>query len=250
MTRASRPPIWAAKFSEMDTRKRILIINPNTTASMTEKIRIAALGVCPDDFDLEAINPAEGPASIEGYYDEARSLAGLLDTMEQQPDADGYIIACFDDTGLDAARCLTDAPVIGIGEAAYHLASIIAERFTVVTTLPRSIGALEHNLARYGLAARCAAVRASDVPVLDLETGDSGARAKLEHTIEQALEADQSGAIVLGCAGMADLVSELEQKFQVPIVDGVAAAVGLMQGMLRMGLKTGRTGGYAPPRKK
>ena len=229
---------------------RVLIINPNTTASMTEKIRQAALRVCPADMMLEAVNPKQGPASIEGYYDEARSLAGLLDTMQAQPAADGYIIACFDDTGLDAARCVTAAPVIGIGEAGYHFASIVANRFTVVTTLARSISALEHNLARYGLAARCANVRASDVPVLDLETGDPKARAKLEHTIEQALQEDKAEAIVLGCAGMADLAADLEKRFSVPIVDGVAASVGMMGGMLRMGLKTSRLGGYAPPRKK
>ena len=73
------------------------------------------------------------------------------------------LIACFDDTGLDAARCAVAAPVIGIGEAAFHMASLVAGKFSVVTTLARSIPAIEHNLAKYGLASaaarRCAPPR-------------------------------------------------------------------------------------------
>ena len=83
--------------------------------------------------------------------------------------ADAAILACFDDTGLDAARTVFDGPVVGIGEAAFHMASLVAGSFSVVTTLQRSVPAIEHNLVRYGLASRCRSVRASEVPVLALE---------------------------------------------------------------------------------
>ena len=97
---------------------KILVINPNTTASMTDHIGKAARAAASPGTDITAVNPAHGPVSIEGYFDEAMSLAGLLDTIRRNPDCDAVVIACFDDTGLDAARCLTDKPVIGIGEAA------------------------------------------------------------------------------------------------------------------------------------
>ncbi len=139
----------------------ILVINPNTTASMTQKIGAAAQAAAAPGTTIEAVNPAFGPPSIEGYYDEVFSIPGLLAQMRAAPEADAYVIACFDDTGLDAARCLTTAPVIGIGEAAFHMASLVAYRFSVVTTLSRSISAIEHNLAKYGFRGRCARVRAS-----------------------------------------------------------------------------------------
>lgn len=151
---------------------RILVVNPNTTASMTAKIGAAARRVASSGTEIVAVNPASGPASIEGYYDEALSLAGLLEVIRTTPDFDAVVIACFDDTGLDAARCLTDKPVIGIGEAAYHFASMIANKFSVVTTLARSVPALEHNLHKYGLITRVARVRSSDVAVLELEHPD------------------------------------------------------------------------------
>ena len=111
-----------------------------------------------------------GPVSIEGYYDEALCLPGLLMEIRkgEAAGADAHVIACFDDTGLDAARQLASAPVIGIGEAAYHAATLVAHKFTVVTTLARSIPALEHNLLKYGFERR-GHIRAAEVPVLALE---------------------------------------------------------------------------------
>jgi len=224
----------------------LLIVNPNTTASMTAKIAEAAKNVALPDSNIIAVNPDTGPASIQGYYDEAICLAGLLELIQAHPHADAIVIACFDDTGLDAARCVTDAPVLGIGEAAYHAASVLSNRFSVVTTLARSVPALEHNLQRYGLAARCCGVRASDVAVLELEKPGSAAREQISAEIKLALKEDKAEAVVLGCAGMADLAESLSVEHGVPVLDGVACAVSWAESLVRLGLKTTRLGGYTP----
>lgn len=232
---------------------KILIINPNSTNSMTQKIGLAAKKVAGTSTKIIATNPTTTPKSIEGYYDEALSLQGLLKIIKTQKNYDAIIIACFDDTGLDAARCLTTAPVIGIGEAAFHYAAMIANKFSVVTTLARSVPAIEHNLARYGLAARCAKVHSSEVPVLDLEKkGAKGKQAqnKISKTIEAAKKQDKAEAIVLGCAGMADLANSLTKKHKLPVLDGVACAVALAQSMVKLKLETSKLGGYAFPRDK
>ena len=226
---------------------RILLVNPNTTASMTAKLAAAARRVAAVGTEIVAVNPSYGPASIEGYYDEAFAVPGMLELIAKAPDFDGYVIGCFDDTGLDAARALAAAPVVGIGEAAFHVASLLAGKFSVVTTLARSIPAIEHNLVRYGLAARCAKVRASDVAVLDLEQEGSNARAKLSAEIGRAIAQDGCDAIVLGCAGMVDLAESLSEQHGLPVIDGAAAAVKLCEALAALGLKTGKRGGYAKP---
>lgn len=226
---------------------RILVVNPNTTASMTEKIGVAARRVASTGTEIIAVNPENGPASIEGYYDEAMSLAGMLDLIRTGPAHDAVVIACFDDTGLDAARCLTDKPVIGIGEAAYHFATMVSNKFSVVTTLARSVPALEHNLHRYGLIARCVRVRSSEVAVLDLELAGSQARNLISAEIGRAKAEDRCEAVVLGCAGMADLADALSATHGLPVLDGVSCAVGLAETMVKLRLKTSRLGGYAPP---
>ncbi|HTZ68738.1 MAG TPA: aspartate/glutamate racemase family protein [Roseiarcus sp.] len=226
---------------------RIHVINPNTTRSMTLKIGLAAKAAASPGVEVTAVNPDFGPASIEGYFDEAFSVPGLIEEIGKVTDADAFVIACFDDTGLEAARCTTVAPVVGIGEAAFHMASLIAAKFSVVTTLSRSIAPIEHNLTKYGLAARCARVRAADVPVLALEEPGSKARQAIEQEIARALAEDGAEAIVLGCAGMTDLARDLERQARVPVLDGVACAVSLAESLVRLGIKTSKRKTYAAP---
>lgn len=225
------------------------IVNPNTSASMTRIIADAAERVARPGTRICAVESPFGPASIEGHYDDAFAVPGLLVRIAEgeAAGADTHIIACFDDTGLDAARTLASAPVVGIGEAAFHMASLIAHRFAVVTTLARSIPVIETNLLRYGLDRRCARVRAADVPVLELDKPGSDARRRIGAEIEKALADDGAEAIVLGCAGMADLSGALSDEFGVPVVDGVAAAVTLAEGLAALKLKTAKRGGYASP---
>lgn len=223
---------------------KILLVNPNTTASMTKKMARAARAVARADTEVIATNPETGPASIQGYLDAAMCVPGLLGEVGRHPDADAIVVGCFDDTGVDAARCLVDAPVLGIGEAAYHFASVLGTKFGVITTLSRSVPGIEANLIRYGLAARCARVRATDIPVLDLESGDPGPIERIRSEIRAAVDEDGAEAVVLGCAGMADLTSGLSKEFGLPVIDGVVSAVSLAEALVACGLKTSKSGAY------
>jgi allantoin racemase len=228
---------------------RLLVVNPNTSASMTARIGAAARAAAGAGTEIVAVDPASGPVSIEGYFDEAFAVPGMIQEIMngEAAGAHAFVIACFDDTGLEAARCAASGPVVGIGEAAFHLASLIAHRFSVVTTLSRSIAPIETNLMKYGLDRRCARVRACEVPVLALEDPGSGARAKLSAEIERAKLEDGAEAIVLGCAGMAELAASLAREHGLPVVDGVAAAVKLAESLVALGHATSKRGPYARP---
>ncbi|RWE39799.1 MAG: aspartate/glutamate racemase family protein [Mesorhizobium sp.] len=227
---------------------RILVVNPNTTESMTETIAAAARSVAGAWTEIVAVTSSMGPASIEGYYDEALAVPGLLMEIAagERAGARAAIIACFDDTGLDAARAMAAIPVIGICEAALSMASFIAQRFTVVTTTERSRVPVEGLVQRYGMSGR-ARVRAADIPVLALEDPASGAVGRLRDEIARAVEEDRAEAIVLGCAGMADLAQRLQSEFGLPVVDGVGAALKQAEALVALGLATSKRGAYATP---
>jgi allantoin racemase len=227
---------------------QILVVNPNTTASMTQTIAAAARAVAGAWTEVIAVTSSMGPASIEGYYDEALAVPGLLMEIAagERAGAQAAIIACFDDTGLDAARAMASIPIIGICEAALSVASYIAQRFTVVTTTERSRVPVEGLVQRYGMAGR-ARVRAADIPVLSLEDPASGAVAKLRAEIARAIEQDRAEAIVLGCAGMADLAHQLQEEFDLPVIDGVGAALKQAEALIALGLSTSKRGAYASP---
>jgi allantoin racemase len=219
---------------------RILVINPNSTASMTAAIGGAARRAAAPGTAIAAVNPPEGPAAIQGAGDGAAALPGLFAVFErevlQAHSCDAVVIACFDDTGLAELKARSPVPVVGIGEAGFLAAMLVAERFSVVTTLAVSLPVIEANLAAYGWAGRCARVRASGVPVLDLE----GAEAKVVETvaaeIARAVAEDGCGAIVLGCAGMAELAQEMTVRFGLPVIDGVTAAVAFCEALNRAGI--------------
>lgn len=227
---------------------RILIVNPNTTVSMTDKAAAAARAVAGPGTQILAATSAMGPASIEGHYDGALAVPGLLAEIArgEAEGAQAAVIACFDDTGLDAARALASIPVLGLCESALVTAGFLAQRFTVVTTLERSRVLLENLTRHYGMGGR-AIVRAADIPVLELEEPGSGALPKLRRQIEMALAEDGAEAIVLGCAGMADLARMLQADYGVPVIDGVSAAVKQAEALVAQGLVTSKRGSYARP---
>ena len=231
---------------------KLLLVNPNTTSSMTDKAGEAARMVAASGTEIIAVNPEYGPISIEGYYDEVFGIPGLLEEVRkgEASGCQGTVIACFDDTGLDAARCIASGPVVGICEAAMHIASLLANSFSIVTTLRRSIPALEELTVKYGMSRKCHRIRAAEVPVLELENPDSEATKLIRVEIQKALDDDRSEAIVLGCAGMVDLAAELSEEFGVPVIDGVSAAVKLVESLVALGLQTSKLNGYAYPRSK
>ena len=230
----------------------IKVINPNTTESMTRQIGAAAASVAAVGTTILAVSPSMGPASIESHYDEALAVPGILREIErgESDGVDGYVLACFGDPGLDPARELARGPVVGIAEAAMHAASFLGRSFTVVTTLSRTAGRAWDLAEHYGFGRRCANVRACDVPVLDLEDPAGDAFGRIAAECELAVTADGADVIVLGCAGMADLCRQLSTLVGVPVVDGVAAAVKQVEGLVAMGLQTSARGEFAPPPRK
>lgn len=216
---------------------------------MTEKIGLSAKAVASPQTEITALNPDSGPASIEGHYDEAYCVPGLLETIRKGKSMgyDGYVIACFDDPGLDAARELVREPVLGICEAAMYAAAMVSTSFSVVTTLPRSIAIIEHLAHKYGMERFCRRVRAAAIPVLALEDPQSKATEQILAEIQCAIAQDRAESIVLGCAGMSDLAQWLSCETGVPVIDGVGAAVKMVEALIGLGLKTSKVGAYGFP---
>ncbi|MEM6546593.1 MAG: aspartate/glutamate racemase family protein [Pseudomonadota bacterium] len=216
---------------------RVLFINPNSTASMTEKIAIAAAAAAAPDVAVTARTSLGGPPAIQGREDGEAAIPPLLEEIGRgsAEGFDVFVIACFDDTGLAAARARTPRPVLGIGQSAFHAAAMRGTRFSVVTTLAVSVPVIEENLLATGLDRVCPRVRASGVPVLALETDPGPSEQAVSGEIGRAVAEDDIGAVVLGCAGMADLAARLSTQHGLPVIDGVAAACGFARTLGRLG---------------
>jgi allantoin racemase len=228
---------------------KIRLINPNTSVAMTAAMLRAARAVAAPGTHIVAVSPPEGPPSIEGWYDEALAVPGLLaEVLSGERDGShGYVVACFGDPGLYAAREIAHGPVVGIAEAAMHAASLIAPGFSVVTTLARTSSMAWHLADRYGMRRFCRNVRATDIPVLELERPGSAARRRIVDECRRALDEDGAEAIVLGCAGMAELAADIQSEIGAPVIEGVAAAVKMVEALVGIGLRTSKRGEFARP---
>ncbi|WP_329955515.1 aspartate/glutamate racemase family protein [Burkholderia gladioli] len=218
---------------------KIKLINPNTTQRMTEAMGRCAREVANAGTAVVAVSPTMGPPSIESHYDDALAVPGLLAEIAagERDGFDGYVIACFGDPGLYAAREIARGPVIGIAEAAMHAASVLAPGFSVVTTLSRTRGLAWHLAERYGMQRFCRNVRATDVAVLELDRPGSSARRLIVEECRRALDEDGAEAIVLGCAGMAEFAHEVEQAIGAPVVEGVTAALKWVEALVALRLR-------------
>jgi allantoin racemase len=227
---------------------RVKVINANTSQAMTSLIGQSAVAIAAAGTTVETVSPAMGPESIESHYDEALAVPGVLAEVlaGEQDGVDGYVIACFGDPGLDAAREIATGPVVGIAEAAMRTAAFLGRGFSVVTTLERSCGRTWDLAERYGVSRFCRGVHATDIAVLELDT-DPEALKKVTEASRAAALADGSDAIVLGCAGMSAFCPAISAEIGLPVVDGVQAGVLLVQSLVRMGLRTGSAGEFAPP---
>lgn len=213
----------------------IVLINPNSTDAMTKAMIETAKGV---GVTVEGWTSHDGPPAIQGPEDGEACIPPLLALVGKASDqgAHAIIIGCFDDTGLEQARSIAHCPVIGIGQAAYHMAALAGARFSVVTTLEVSVPVLEENIHRYGLGGQLARVRASGVPVLDLETDPDAASAKVRAEIELAAAEDRIDSVVLGCAGMSRIASGYDAGPPLRLIDGVRSAAQMAAALTSSGI--------------
>ncbi|MEW2570429.1 aspartate/glutamate racemase family protein [Streptomyces sp. NPDC047070] len=230
---------------------KVLVVNVNTTASMTEAIAARARQAAAPGTEIEALTPYFGPASVEGNTESYLSAVAVMDRVLAHPGPyDAVVQAGFGEHGREGLQELLDVPVIDITEAAAHLAMLLGRTYSVITTLDRAVPQIEDRLTLAGLLGRCASVRASGLSVLELDHDPDRAVQEIAEQAVRAVHDDKAEVIVLGCGGMAGLEEKVRARAGVPVIDGTAAAVKLAESLTGLGLSTSKIRTYAPPRPK
>jgi allantoin racemase len=236
---------------------RIVVTNCNTTEAMTKEIEAGARAAASPGTEILARTPRWGPESAEGWLDSFLSAAAVLDLLRglaepfdavvggwAAPSPAG-VLAGGAAHGREGARELLDVPVVDITEAAAHLACLLGRRYGVVTTLDRTCGLIEDSLHAAGVAQNCVTVTGAGLGVLEL-TDERRTESALLTAGRRARDAGAE-VLVLGCAGMTGLDRRIATMLDIPVIDGVAAAVRLAESLVALGLKTSRAGSYARP---
>ncbi|MFL1548237.1 aspartate/glutamate racemase family protein [Pseudomonas sp. D47] len=230
---------------------RILVVNVNTTESITETIAQQARAVASPGTEIVGLTPYFGAESVEGNFESYLAAIAVMDrVMAYDQPFDAVIQAGYGEHGREGLQELLNVPVVDITEAAASTAMFLGHAYSVVTTLDRTVPLIEDRLKLAGLYERCASVRASGMAVLELEEDPLAAMEAIVRQAQLAIREDKAEVICLGCGGMAGLDEQIRQRTGVPVVDGVTAAVTIAESLVRLGLSTSKIRTYAAPRPK
>jgi len=216
---------------------KILVVNSNTTQSITDAIAAEARLAALPGTEIVAVTAPFGPSAIEGRSDAAVAAHATLEAITRHEEqVDAAVIACFSDPGLMAARDAVDFPVVGIAEASMLTACMLGARFSIVTVAPSTVSPIHELASAYGLSQRLASVRAIDVGVLESHADPEETCRRLGQLIESAASRDRADVAILGGAVTAGMSRVLTEAAPIPVLDGVACAVrqaGLLAGLGR-----------------
>ena len=225
---------------------KLLLVNPNLTQAVTDAVAAAARGAARPDTEIIAVGGTFGPQVIGSRAENALAAHGVLDLVASHSDGvDAVVLAVSLDTALWACRELLDKPVVGMTEAALLTASMLGTRIGVLTYGARLGPVYRELVEAYGLGSRLAGVETVDVtPQQTFSEPDrvlAAVRAGALRLIEQGAE-----AVILAGAAMAEMAPKLQGAVPVPLLDGVACAVGLAEMLVTLELPRPRIGSLAP----
>lgn len=225
---------------------RLLLANPNTTQAVTDTIAAAAREAASDGTEIKAVTGRFGGRVIGTRTEMAVAEHAALDLMAREADGcDGVIIGASVDSGLRAAREMLAVPVLGLTESALHVACLTGGRFGTITLSRRSAYPLREMIEGYGLMSRCGGMRLVDISPLDLLAAPDKVGALIAEQARDLVERDMVDVVVLIGAVMAPMPPLVQPKLEVPVVEGVRAAVALAESLARLRLPKPRAGGYA-----
>ena len=231
---------------------KILVINPNTSETMTDHIREALEAIKRSDTELTVVCPDSGPETIESAYDEAYAIPPTLELVKKA-NTEGYdavILACFSDPGLEAAREVSDIPVVGIEEATLHMAAMLGAKFSIMTPRKQRIPSKSEHVHLRGLSHFLASVRSLDLSVAETDSDPAKTKQRLLDVARVAVESDGAEVIIMGCAGMAGYAAEIEEQLGAKVIDPAAVALKTAEAMTDLGLTHAKIGLYARPPEK
>ena len=219
---------------------KILVINPNSTEAVTRGIDEACAPLrMPGGPQIECATLKEGPPGIETQQHVDSVVSPLVKLVkEKKEDFSAFVIACYSDPGLHAAREATKKPVLGISECGILTALTLGQKFGVIAILQKSIPRHLRYMGALGVMDRLAGELPVGLRVVELsdEKKTFGRMAEVGKRLRDEHGAD---VIVMGCAGMARYRKPLQEAVGIPVVEPTQAAVTMAIGRVRLGWESG-----------
>lgn len=229
---------------------RIMVINPNSSETVTEAIVQSATRAASPGTELIAVTTKGGTRNIDSAFGDYLSGAAMLRTALEaipvhRPDA--VVLAGFGRVGLDALKEVLAIPVVSISEASMAVACLLGHRFTTLTMLQQFVPYQQDLVRLFGFEAKCASVRAINVNVEACVTEREKTLGELREQIRAIVDEDRAEVVILACAGLCGYDRDLSRLAGIPVLDPVAVGVKVAEGLVGLGLSQSKIRKFAPP---
>jgi Asp/Glu/hydantoin racemase len=230
---------------------RILLLNPNTSVELTDAMAEVARAAASSDVVIEAITAPRGVPYIATRAEALIGGAVALEMLaEREGSFDAAIIAAFGDPGLGGAREMMQRPVIGLAEASLLTACMLGGRFAIVSFSPTLGPWFAECVESHRLGGRLASIRLLDSPFSAVGAVRDEKEALLVELARRAVDEDGADVIVLAGAPLAGLAARVRDRIEVPVVEGVAAAIKQAELLVGLDVRKAVKGGYRRPAPK
>lgn len=214
---------------------KLLVLNPNTTQQVTDTVAAAAKAAADPGTELVFATGRFGPDVIASRAEDIMAAHAALEIAAQHADkCDAVVIAASWDSGLFGIREAMRVPVVGLTEAAVHVASMLGDRFGLVTFGARSVPAYRNRVISYGLGDRLAGVGCVDIDRTSIYEDRAGTVAKLVASARDLIDNHGAEVIIPSGAVLAGLNVDIQSQLAVPVLDTVSCAVQLAQTLVRL----------------
>jgi allantoin racemase len=228
---------------------KILVFNPNTSDAVTARIASVIRKIARPETQAEVIRIAHGPEALESYYDESVAAPFILEAVQEanRNGFDAIVVAAFCDPVLEAAREISAIPVYALEEAAFSVALLLGNKFSILTERKHKVAVKQQHVRKHGLESRFASVRPLDMGVTEIAAEPDKVRRTGIELCRRMVAEDGAEVIIMGCASMAGYSEDLEREVGVPIIDPVAVTFKLAEALTEIGIRHSKIGLYAAP---
>lgn len=205
-------------------KRRLLVVNPNSNQEVTERVQASVDSALDSDIEAVVIHSPESPHSIETLADRNKAEPHAIALLGAHQHYDAYVMACFDDIAIKAARRFLDVPVVDAVEASVAIARLYGTPFSIVTTVEAMVPGIRSLIETLGVSKECT-VRAAGIGVASAAAGEPESLLKLDEAIVRARDVDGAKAIILGSGGLTGQAVRLSKKHGLTVIDCIEAAV-------------------------
>ncbi|MGV8804941.1 MAG: aspartate/glutamate racemase family protein [Polaromonas sp.] len=213
----------------MNLIRPLLLINPNTSLPSTVLMLHSARAALPPCYAVLTATATRGAAMITNEAELAIAEEEVLVMGKARATfVSAIVISAFGNPGLQALRQRVAVPVVGIGEAAMLEAGAGGRRFGIVTTTPALQGAIERVAQQLGLGPQLTCIRFTPGDPLVLAGDPRQQEERLAEAVQACIELGGAQAVIVGGGPLARAADSLSQRFELPVISPVAAAMRLV----------------------